>query len=247
MTGNLKATASYLLRWSAMPYKRLCHVRSKARQMRDRDRIIRDYLATHKVRKLQLGCGKNLLDGWLNTDIYTTQGPDVAFLDATVRFPFDDGTFDYVFSEHQIEHIPYKHGQFMLQECFRVLKPGGRVRIATPNMAKILALYTDHPDERQQRYIRWSVDRNSKDVGIYSGAHVINTFFTSWGHRFIYDTTTMSQLMASAGFVDIREHPPEKSDDPNLTGIELHAKEIGSVEMNELETMVMEGAKPARS
>lgn len=244
MAGSLKASASYLLRWSAMPFRRLAFVRARARQLVDRDRIIREYLATHPVRKLQLGCGKNLLDGWLNTDIYTTQGRDVAYLDGTVRFPFEDNTFDYAFSEHQIEHISYLQGQFMLRECFRVLKPGGRVRIATPNMQKILALYTDAPDARQQAYIRWSVARNNKDVGIYSGAHVINTFFTSWGHRFIYDTTTLGEQLRSAGFVDVTEFPPEKSNDPNLAGIEMHAREIGSVEMNELETMVLEGVKP---
>jgi predicted SAM-dependent methyltransferase len=54
------------------------------------------------------------------------------FLDATTPFPFDCGTFDYIYCEHMIEHISWQKGQTMLRECHRVLKPRGVMRIATP-------------------------------------------------------------------------------------------------------------------
>ena len=72
------------------------------------------YLASHEVRKLQVGAGQFPTPGWLNTDLDPTvsrraspDGPRVVFLDATRRFPFADHTFDYAFSEHVIEHVPY--------------------------------------------------------------------------------------------------------------------------------------------
>jgi len=103
---------------------------------------IRAYLAAHDVRALQLGAGPNALDGWLNTDIAPSRR-GIAYLDATRPFPLEDETFDYVFSEHQIEHIEARHALPMLRECFRVLKPGGRLRIATPDLAVVIGLYDE--------------------------------------------------------------------------------------------------------
>jgi predicted SAM-dependent methyltransferase len=244
MSSEWKGFARQFLRACGAPARFVAFDLQRRGQLRDRKRILRDYLSRQGPKKLQIGCGKNLLDGWLNTDIYTGQGPDVAYLDATVRFPFDDATFDYVFSEHQIEHIPYPAGLFMLRECCRVLKPGGRIRIATPNLARILAIYTSKPTEEQQHYIKWSVDRHTPQTGIYSPAHVINTFFTSWGHAFIYDPDSLRQSMEQAGFVSVVEYPAEQSDDPHLRGIETHAREIGSKRVNDFETMVLEAARP---
>ena len=65
-------------------------------------------------------------------------------LDVTKPFPFQSGIFDAVFSERMIEHIPYLAGRSTLQECFRVLKAGGMIRISTPNLHFLIDLY-DHP------------------------------------------------------------------------------------------------------
>jgi predicted SAM-dependent methyltransferase len=80
------------------------------------------------------GCG-----GWLNTD-YEPELPIVMHLDASQRFPFREATFDYIFSEHVIEHISYWDGMKMLAECFRVLKGSGKVRISTPDLAFLVDL-----------------------------------------------------------------------------------------------------------
>jgi SAM-dependent methyltransferase len=99
-----------------------------------RDRAIaRRYLAQSKVKKLHIGCGKNVLPGWLNMDALPLL-PDVLYLDATRRFSFKDAAFDYIFSEHMIEHISYQHGLNMLAECRRVLQPSGKIRISTPDL-----------------------------------------------------------------------------------------------------------------
>src|ERR1017187_1498012 len=85
-----------------------------------RERIVANYFAQHDVLKLQIGCGFNLLSGWLNSDRHPIS-PEVVFLDATEVFPFGDRCFHYVFTEHMIEHIPYAQGVSMLAECHRVL------------------------------------------------------------------------------------------------------------------------------
>ena len=92
--------------------------------------ITQKYLNEHDIRKLHIGCGNHVLDSWLNSDFY----PDIAnilHLDATKPFPLEDEDFDYVFSEHMIEHVPYSDGLFMLKECCRILKKNGKIRIST--------------------------------------------------------------------------------------------------------------------
>src|ERR1700722_19366813 len=86
-------------------------------------RLKESYFRTNEVTKLQLGGGAHLLPGWLNSDYYPTASS--LFLDATKRFPFEDNVFDYVFSEHMIEHIGFNEGCNMLSETHRVLKPNG--------------------------------------------------------------------------------------------------------------------------
>ncbi len=201
--------------------------------------VIRAYLDSHHIKKLQLGAGSNVLPGWLNTDLVPQPGR-VIYLDATKPFSFNDRTFDYVFSEHEIEHLTYEQGLFMLQECRRALKPGGRIRIATPNLENLANLYAPQKTELQERYIRWAVDTFLPGVKTYNEAFVINNFFRNWGHHFIYDRLTLQHAMATAGFTSITPWASGESDDENFRGIESHSKVIGD-DMNQFETMVLEG------
>jgi predicted SAM-dependent methyltransferase len=205
--------------------------------------LIDNYLAQPGMKKLQCGCGHNILQGWLNTDLFP-EHDEVAYLDCTESFPFADNTFDYVFTEHQIEHIDYLAGQHMLSECLRVLKPGGKLRIATPNLANILGIYTDDKTDLQKRYVQWSVDRFQKHIGIYSDTFVINNFFKSWGHRFIYDPSTMTAALETIGFTNVQQFSPGESDDPTLRGMETHGSCIDSEEFNLFESMVLQAQRP---
>src|SRR5215469_10161197 len=121
------------------------------------------YLKISQLKKLQLGTSNNVLEGWLNTDVFPKHD-SVVYLDVTRRFPFDADTLDYIMAEHMIEHIDYQAAQFMLRECFRVLKPGGRVRFATPDLRVILALHSREKTDAQKSYIEWAITRLMPDV-----------------------------------------------------------------------------------
>ena len=64
----------------------------------------------------------------------------------TKRFPFPEQSVDYFHTEHMIEHVPLSSAQFVMNECYRTLKPGGKIRIATPDIMKLARLLLD-PDE----------------------------------------------------------------------------------------------------
>jgi SAM-dependent methyltransferase len=207
-----------------------------------RPRQITSYLDRAESRKLQIGCGYNRLEGWLNTD-YTPRSQDVLFLDATRPFPFSSGTFDYVFSEHVIEHLAYQNGQVLLREAFRVMKPGGILRVATPNLLNIATLLDEPLDDLRRCYIRRVVERYMKDIGIEEPGFVFNNFIWDFGHIFVYDPKTLAIAMTAAGFADPQVKEISKSSHPELSGIESHGKVIGE-DLNAFETMVMEARKP---
>ena len=200
-----------------------------------------NYLSSAKVAKLHLGCGRHLLDGWLNTDLNQSEG--VMALDATKEFPFVDSSFDYVYSEHMIEHIQYPDGQRMLSECFRMLRPGGRIRIATPDLQFLIALYNPNKSDLQRSYIRWATEIFVKHAPFQADTFVINNFFRDWGHQIIYDEKTLRFALERCGFVDITRCPLCESTDAELRGLENHGRM--PPEFLELETIVMEGRKPS--
>lgn len=206
---------------------------------------IRNYLGQTGVKKLQIGTGTNYLEGWLNTDIEPVS-KRIAYMDASKRFPFDDNTFDFAFSEHNIEHLSFEGGQFMLKELLRVLKPGGRVRIVHPDLARLLELYGGEHSDVQARYIKWMTDRFQPHVGAYDDVHVINHTLRFAGHQFFYDRRLFLECLEKAGFAEIKDVPPgpEQSEHPEFRGIDSHGTFIEDEEINQYESMAFEARKP---
>jgi len=150
-----------------------------------RPQLVKHYIRTQQIKKLQIGTYGNYLENWLNTDLYPKSNRCI-FLDATKSFPFDDKTFNYIFSEHMIEHLPYNKGAFMLRECFRVLRPGGKIRIATPNLEALISLCMPQKSDLQQRYMKWFFKKFLPDINVPRASFVINHCFRAWGHQFLY-------------------------------------------------------------
>ncbi|MGC1309918.1 MAG: methyltransferase domain-containing protein [Phormidesmis sp.] len=208
-----------------------------------RSKNIDSYLAAHPIKKLQLGAGPTALKGWLSTDI-DARPEHVEYLDVTKPFPFADDTFDYVYSEHVIEHVSWQNGAFMLSESKRILKPGGKIRIATPDLSVLLNLYQNRQDPAAQRYISWITDRYLPGVDIESPIFVINNAFRNWGHQFLYDGELMALAMKKAGYANIKRYAMGESDDEQLCEVEAHGKNLGIQEMAAFETMVYEAECP---
>lgn len=83
--------------------------------------------------KLNLACGLDYLEGYVNVDLYPLENAKVdAQFDVSV-LPYEDNTVDEIRAFHIIEHFDWFQGQKTLEEWFRVLKPGGRLWIETPD------------------------------------------------------------------------------------------------------------------
>jgi predicted SAM-dependent methyltransferase len=177
-------------------------------------RMIGEYFNTHSVRKLQLGAGVSNPDGWLNSDIEPTKAQ--IYLDAAAPYPFADGSFQYIFAEHLIEHLTWEKGLVMLKECHRVLAPGGKIRIITPNLIKLVELLSRDDAEAkelmaaQRRLFGWP------DTPVMP-AYILNKVVREWGHQFIYDPTTLGKTLALAGFREIKQYAVGSKTDPEFT------------------------------
>ena len=225
------------------------HLLDPARRLRRRikrpfkpsDRAIgARYLAQSNAPKLNIGCGGRVLTGWLNTD-YEPKLPMVMHLDARQPFPFKEETFDYIFSEHVIEHISYSDGVKMLTECFRVLKRSGKVRISTPNLAFLVDLTRPDKSDLQRAYIKWAANTFIPGAPDDNEVFVINNFVRNWGHTFIYDENTLRGAMTSAGFKKITKFDQHESKDAALRNLEN--EEHLPPNFLRLESFTLEGSK----
>lgn len=81
-------------------------------------------------RKLNLGCGRDIREGWVNLDQARLPGVDVVHNLERVPLPFDDGHFDHIHAKDVLEHVEYIP---LLAELHRILRPGGTLQIQVPH------------------------------------------------------------------------------------------------------------------
>jgi predicted SAM-dependent methyltransferase len=207
-------------------------------------RWVSRYLARPGFKAVQIGAGANRHEGWLHTNWFPIRpwGRQSIFLDVTRRFPFPDASLDYVFSEHMIEHVPYAGGLAMLRECMRVLKPGGRVRISTPDLRLTCSLLSGDLSPLQRAYVEWTAQHDVDPGDPPRAMAVINKTMRGWGHQFIYDEETLRESMERAGLIGITRYPVSESADPVLVGIDNAARRPEGF-LN-LESVVLEAARP---
>ncbi len=95
---------------------------------------------TTRSRLLNLGCGKRHHPAWTNVD-FKSAGLDVIAHDLSKGLPFSDESFEAVYHSHLLEHFSKNYAPVFLKDCFRVLKPGGIIRVVVPDLESIVRLY----------------------------------------------------------------------------------------------------------
>ena len=98
-------------------------------------------LKKQELKFINLACGENFIvsEEWLNFDFIKRDG--VNKINLLERLPIDDQCVDVVYCSHFIEHIPEHKIDFFLNECFRVLKKNGNLRIVLPDFEKMSREY----------------------------------------------------------------------------------------------------------
>jgi predicted SAM-dependent methyltransferase len=89
---------------------------------------------------VNLGCGSRFHPDWTNFDI-VSYDPAVIAADLSKGIPLEDNSADVVYHSHVLEHIRRNDAPTFIRECLRVLKPGGVIRIAVPDLERIARGY----------------------------------------------------------------------------------------------------------
>lgn len=159
---------------------------------------------------INIGCGKAKLPGFVNIDL--EPGGDIQ-CDVTKGLPYADATVDGIYSEHFIEHLSQRDIVAFLRECRRVLKPGGRVRIATPDLGEIVRQYANN-DWRQPWLRQYGYD------WVYNRAEYLNVNLREWGHQWLVDEDELSRLANLAGLEKAQRCSLGESTDVRLGNLE---------------------------
>jgi predicted SAM-dependent methyltransferase len=101
--------------------------------------------------------------------------------------PFADGTVDYIYTSHFVEHLYRSHASAFFAESHRVLRGGGVLRVCVPDLNHALSLFRDG---RKEEALVFFFD----DVG--------PSEYTR--HRYMYDFDLLRSELMRAGFRDVR-------------------------------------------
>ena len=94
---------------------------------------------------LNVGCGSKIAKNgnWTNIDMGTQSTSDVIKCDLLIGFPFGNCEFDVVYHSQVLEHFPKDKSAYFISECYRVLKPGGILRVVVPDLEDIARTYLE--------------------------------------------------------------------------------------------------------
>jgi predicted SAM-dependent methyltransferase len=92
------------------------------------------------MKQLNVGCGNVFHEEWVNIDI-APYSREVKSWDLRTGLPFHDASFDVVYHSHLLEHLQPIAAYSLMQECFRVLKPNGIIRVVVPDLESIVRDY----------------------------------------------------------------------------------------------------------
>jgi predicted SAM-dependent methyltransferase len=182
--------------------------------------------------KINIGCGVSGLEGWQNLDnsltIILSRIPlvnrllkvpswprDVRRYDVRKSLPFETATAQYIYSSHTFEHFTHAESLNVAKECFRVLKQGGVIRIAVPDLGLLVRDYIEDTSPMASHTLlsRLSLTHSLRDV-VHPGSN----------HSQMFDRGSLVHLLQGAGFASPSSRRFRESAIPEIERLELEVR-----------------------
>jgi predicted SAM-dependent methyltransferase len=160
-------------------------------------RDLKNYCAGKSSLKLHLGCGPNAVSGWVNIDIRS--GENIFYHNMLNPLPVESGSAQRIHAEHFLEHLEFDDALRFLQDCRRVLAPGGTMRVIVPDAEKYMRAYASDDGA----FFDKLRDLGGTAEPLPTNCAICNQMFRMGGdHRFAWDFETLNFLARRAGFGD---------------------------------------------
>jgi predicted SAM-dependent methyltransferase len=181
--------------------------------------------------KLNLGCGGNILDGYINIGFEDGRPDSGIYLNHDLSkgfpFPYESNCVDIIYNCHFLEHLEYKDGiQFLRNSCL-AMKEGAIMRILVPDLELWCMKYLQHDraflDNYRNLYLHPSV--YPTDASIFMG------MLHNHEHKMGWDFETLHHWLTWAGFKSIRKTKYRESDLKDIERLEPinHGRELESL------------------
>jgi predicted SAM-dependent methyltransferase len=146
----------------------------------------------NRAMRINLGSGERPLEGWVNVDaLPDAPGVDVV-ADIVEPLPFDSASADALYASHLLEHVSTDDVPGVLAEWRRVLRPGGVLMIAVPDLEVIARMIVERPG--------WFTPPHTPWIGaIYGGQKDAWDF-----HKTGFTAPWLAYCLDQAGFGDVR-------------------------------------------
>lgn len=158
---------------------------------------------------LNLGAGFHARDGWTPIDLMVSPPTGIRW-DVRWGLPLDDASVRRIHCEHFFEHLRFPDEVMpALSECFRVLEPGGELRIIVPDAGRYIRAYA-HDDTQFFDAMR---ELGGAATPFETDIEIVNQAFRMGGdHQFAWDLPVMRRRLEQVGFERVEEtgYDPER-------------------------------------
>lgn len=205
---------------------------------------------SQQFKKFHLGCGTIFIPGYLNVGFWPHLGEGALYAnpngvegtymlnhDLVKGIPAADNSLEVVYHSHLLEHLTYSEGIEFCNACFRVLQPGGLLRILVPDLELWARNYITGNQFFFDEYRRVGL---SDDKSMYpTNGSVFMGMLHNHGHKMGYDFETVSCMLERSGFHKIRRTMVQDSDLPDIATVEPYFP------VKALESLCVECYKPS--